>query len=105
MLNVQTKDMDVRNMSEWLMFNANSAILQLYHGENKLIFNEMMTRSALYKTNMPSWIYIVLAHWNNSPQVDMSLHLGTLFWFRPNQSLFFLLNAAYLEKKQQIPIL
>jgi len=21
---------------------------QLYHGENKLIFNEMMTRSALY---------------------------------------------------------
>jgi hypothetical protein len=23
-------------------------ILQLYHGENKLIFNEMMMRSALY---------------------------------------------------------
>ena len=28
-------------------FNANSAIFQLYHGENKLIFNEMV-RSALY---------------------------------------------------------
>jgi len=28
-----------------LLFNANSAIFQLYHGENKLIFNEMMTRS------------------------------------------------------------
>jgi len=27
---------------------ANSAIFQLYHGENKLIFNEMMMRSALY---------------------------------------------------------
>jgi len=27
---------------------SNSAILQLYHGENKLIFNEMMMRSALY---------------------------------------------------------
>ena len=25
-------------VSEWLLFNANSAILQLYHGENKLIF-------------------------------------------------------------------
>ena len=25
-----------------LLFNANSAICQLYHGENKLIFNEMM---------------------------------------------------------------
>jgi len=28
-----------------LLFNANSAMLQLYHGENKLIFNEMMMRS------------------------------------------------------------
>jgi hypothetical protein len=27
--------------SEWLLFNANSAIFQLYHSENKLIFNEM----------------------------------------------------------------
>ena len=34
--------------SEWLLFNANWAIFQLYHGENKLIFNEMMMRSALY---------------------------------------------------------
>jgi len=30
------------------LFNANSAIFQLYHGENKLIFNEMMMRPALY---------------------------------------------------------
>ena len=30
-----------------LLFNANSAILQLYHDKNKLIFNEMM-RDALY---------------------------------------------------------
>jgi len=33
-------------VSEWLLFN--SAIFQLYHGENKLIFNEMMMRSTLY---------------------------------------------------------
>ena len=63
----------------WLLFNANSAIFQQYYGENKLIFNEM--------TNMLSWIFIVLAHWNNSPRVDMSLHSDTLFWFRTNQSL------------------
>jgi len=25
-----------------LLFNANSAIFQLYYGENKLIFHEMM---------------------------------------------------------------
>jgi hypothetical protein len=35
-------------VSEWLLFNTNSAIFQLYHGENKLIFNEMMIRSVLY---------------------------------------------------------
>jgi hypothetical protein len=29
-------------VSEWLLFNTNSAIFQLYHGDNKLIFNEMM---------------------------------------------------------------
>ena len=33
---------------EWvLLFNANSASFQLYHCENKLLFNEMMMRSAL----------------------------------------------------------
>ena len=31
---------------EWLLFNANSAIVQLYHDENKLIVNEMMMKSA-----------------------------------------------------------
>jgi hypothetical protein len=33
------------------------------------------------------------------------LHSDTLFWFWANQSLLFLLNAAYLAEKQQIPIL
>jgi hypothetical protein len=35
----------------------------------------------------------------------MSLHSDTLFWFQTNQSLLFLLNAARLAEKQQIPIL
>jgi hypothetical protein len=46
-----------------LLFNANSTIFQLYHGENKLIFDEeMMMRSALFWTNTLSWIFILLAH-------------------------------------------
>ena len=49
--------------------------------------------------------FIVLAHWNNSLRVDMSLHLDTLFWFQANQSLLILLNAVCLAEKQQIPIL
>jgi hypothetical protein len=35
----------------------------------------------------------------------MSLHSDTLYWFRANQSLFFLLNPACLAEKQQIQIL
>jgi hypothetical protein len=79
-------------VSEWLLFNANSAIFQLYHGENKLIINEMMMRSTLYYTNMLSWIFIVLANWNNSSRIDMSLH--SLFWFWANQSSLFLSGDA-----------
>jgi hypothetical protein len=31
-----------------MLFNAYPVIFQLYHGENKSIFNEMMMRAALY---------------------------------------------------------
>ena len=33
----------------------------------------------------------------------MSFHSDTIFWFRANQSLLFLLNAVCLSEKQQIP--
>ena len=46
----------------------------------------------------------MLAYWNNSSRVDMSLHWGTLSWFQANQCMLFLLNAACLTEKQQIPI-
>jgi len=48
MIIVQQREITYQSLSELLLFNANSAIFQLYHRENKLIFNEMMTRSALY---------------------------------------------------------
>jgi len=34
-----------------LLFSAISAIFQLCHGVNKVIFNEMMIRSAWFQTN------------------------------------------------------
>jgi hypothetical protein len=37
----------IKWVSEWLLFNANSVIFHLYHGENKLIFNEMMMKFAV----------------------------------------------------------
>ena len=54
---------------------------------------------------MLNQIFIVLAQWNNSPWVDMSLHLDTLSRFRANESFLLLLNAVYLVKKQQTLIL
>jgi hypothetical protein len=91
--------------SEWLLINANSVIFQLYHGENKLIFNEMMIRSALYYTNTLSWIFIVLAIWNKSQRVWHVAPLSdTLSWLRANQSLLLLLNAVCLVEEQQIPM-
>jgi hypothetical protein len=49
------------------------------------------------------WIFILLAHWNNSPRVNMSLHLDTLFWFQTNQRLLVLRKAVCLSEKQKIP--
>ena len=81
-------------VSEWLLFNANSAIFQLYHVNFQWDDDEVRWVGILY----------ALAHWNNSSPGDMSLHPDTLFWFRANQSLLLLLNAACLAEKQQIPI-
>jgi hypothetical protein len=44
------------------------------------------------------WDFIVLDHINNSPLVDMSVHSGTLFWFRAKHSLFLLLGALCLRR-------
>jgi hypothetical protein len=46
------------NFSEWLLFNANRAISQLYHGENKLIFNEMMR--SLFLSWDERWLVVLL---------------------------------------------
>ena len=57
-------------------FRNSSTILWWF----KLIFNERMARSGYTELDF----FIVLAHWNNSPRVDLSLQSDTLFWFRAN---------------------
>ena len=59
----------------------------------------------LYWVNMLNWIYLLLAHWNNSLWVNMLLHSDTWSWLRANQSLHLLITAACLLEKQQIPFL
>ena len=83
---------------EWLLFSANSTIFQLYHGENKLIFNEMMMRSAeldLYSASS-------LKQQSMGRHVAPPAHIILI----PSQPvLLFLLNVVCLAEKQQIPIL
>jgi hypothetical protein len=43
-------------------------------------------------------LFIVLAHRNNRPRIDLSPHSDTLAWFRAN----LLINATCLEEKQHI---
>jgi hypothetical protein len=57
-----------------------------------VIVDEMM--SALHLTKTCSCIIIVSIHWKNSPWVEIFLHSNTIFLFRTNQSLFFLLSDA-----------
>ena len=46
--NSNLNNINLRNwVSGWLLFYVNSAIFQLYHGENKLIFNELMMTNTL----------------------------------------------------------
>ena len=44
----------------------------------------------------------ILAHWNNTLRIDMSLNSNTLSWFRAKQSLLFLLNAVCLAEKYNV---
>ena len=58
-------------VSAGLIFNANSVIFQIYHGENKWIFDKMMKKSALYYRNTPTWIFRV-------KQQSADRHVATL---------------------------
>jgi hypothetical protein len=40
---------------EWLLFNVNSAIFQLYHGENKLIFKEAKKKICVFTVTRPTY--------------------------------------------------
>ena len=75
------------------LFSIISGIFQLYHDENKLIFNDMIMRPALYQTNtLVGFLYCQLTETTVCGQTCC-------------RSLLFLLNTACLMEKQQISIL
>jgi len=70
--------------------------------QEQATFHEMMTMSALYLTNTPSWIFIVHAHGNKSPRVEKWPHSDILTWFRANHYLLLLPNTAFLGEATNI---
>jgi uncharacterized protein YneR len=73
-------------MSEWMLFNANTAIFQLSWGD-EVCFNVL---------DQQVWCY-----WNNSQQIDMSPHSDTLSWL-VNQSVLDQQVWCYWNNSQQI---
>ena len=90
---------DLRQIGGFLQLSNCSAI----SCENKLVFNEMMMRPALYKTNTHSNSFYSASSF--ADRHVMSPYSDTLSWFRANQHLLFLLHAACLAEKQHISIL
>ena len=64
-------------VSEWLLFNANSSIFQLYQQE-QVNFQWDDEELHFVLDQHLSWIFKVLAHWNNNPLIDMWPHSETL---------------------------
>ena len=88
-----------------IVFNANSAIFQLYQGENKLIFNEM-----IYNVSFGLDQHVQLEFYSVSSlkQQSADRHVATLgsIILIPSQPVFDgSLHASCLAEKQQIPIL
>ena len=86
-------------VNEWLLFNANSAIVLAISWREQVNFQWDDDEVRFVLDQHAELDFIELAHCDNSPLIDTSPHSGTLSWFRANQSLLFLLNAACLAEK------
>jgi hypothetical protein len=88
--------------SDWTQLYMNYHWLALYKFcfhwfEVIVVLGQVSYLIATYIIVRTNYIFLVLAHWNNNLQLDMSLHSHTLSWFRTNQSLLLHLNTAWLS--------
>jgi hypothetical protein len=75
--------------SEWLLFSSNSAIFQLYLGENKLIFNENLQctahKASTVTTTLPLQMWLVVIYLTSEVNIlmNMCLYKYMCRWFSP----------------------
>jgi hypothetical protein len=62
-------------MSEWLLFNTDSTIYQIYHGEHKLIFNEMMMRANVVDAELDCYSAISLKQQSEDRYIVQLWHI------------------------------
>ncbi len=105
MFKFQNEPAVMMRINEWVSdycVMPREQFFQLYHGKNKIHFEEIMIMmmSALYKTNMISWIFTVLTHWNNS--CGQTWHSTRTYY--PDSWPTSLSSYTLMLQNQQIPI-
>ena len=80
----------MRWVSKWVVVvKCQVSFFQEYHGENKLIFNEMMMTDEVFfvvDQHEEFDFYSTRYNWHKRPLVDFAPH-DTLSWFQVNQFL------------------
>ena len=79
----------LKQLSEWLLFNTNSAVIS-WREQVNFQWDDDEVRFVLNQY-AELFFFIVLAHWNNSPRVDMSLHIILI----PSVCSFILMLRTY----------
>ena len=76
---------NLKLLSEWLLFNANFSVISWQEQVN---FQWDDDEVGFVLDQHAELDFLVLVHWNNSPRVDMSPHLDTLSILFPSQPVF-----------------
>ena len=84
---------------EWLLFDAKWVIFGQHLSETSCTSMRWWWCPLCTRPNMLSCILIVLAHWNNSLQVNILLLSKTLSWFWADQSF---LNTVYRVPSREV---
>ena len=92
-------------MREWLLFNANSAIVLAISCWEQVHFQLDIDEFCFVQDKHAELDFFCARSLKKQSEVDISLHSDTLSCFRANPSLLFLFNAVCSGEKQQIPIL
>ena len=104
MLRTTLNTFQLQWVSEWLLLSANSAFFLVISWREQVNFQCDADEVRFVLDQHAELDFYSASSLKQQSAIDMSLYSDTLFWFRANQYLLFLLNAVCLEEKQHISI-